>query len=240
MIRTIIWYFKFSFLLLISYPFILKARRLLKNGKEKEFKEYCFNLSSNWAKNRIKDSRSTVNVYGVENIPDENVVFISNHQGDFDIAIFMALIPKQKGFVAKMELKKVPMLRTWMEFIGCIFMDRKDLRQSLNSINEAINLVKNGHSMVIFPEGTRSKGDKMGNFKAGSFKLATKTNVPIVPVTMDGSYKIKEQNGGFIKPATVNVYIHPPIYTKDLSKEDKEYLPKRVKKIIQSKLPNQD
>ena len=238
MFRTIKWYFKFMFMLFITYPRLKKAERLLKNNKMKEFYNYIFYQTSNWAMNRIKDSGATINVYGKENIPeDRNVVFISNHQGDFDIAIFMALIPKEKGFVAKIELNKIPILRTWMKYLGCVFMDRKDLKQSLKTINEAIGFIKKGHSMVIFPEGTRSKGDNMGEFKAGSFKLATKTNAPIVPVTIDGSYKLKERNNGRIKPDTVNVYIHKPIYMENISNEEKEHLPTTVKNIIQEKLP---
>ena len=241
MFRTIKWYFKFMFMLFITYPRLKKAENLLKNNKIEEFYKYSFYQTSNWAKNRIKDSGATINVYGDENIPkDKNVVFISNHQGDFDIAIFMALIPKEKGFVAKIELNKMPILRTWMKYLGCVFMDRNDPKQSLKTINKAISFIKNGHSMVIFPEGTRSKGDKMGEFKAGSFKLATKTKVPIVPVTIDGSYKLKEKNNGMIKPDIVNVYIHKPIYTKNISKEEKENLPNVVKKIIEEKLPKSD
>ena len=77
----------------------------------------------------------------------------------------------------------------------------------------------------------------MGEFKAGSFKLATKTNAPIVPVTIDGSYKLKERNNGRIKTDTVNVYIHKPIYMENISNEEKEHLPTTVKNIIQEKLP---
>lgn len=241
MFRTIKWYFKFVFMLFITYPRLKKAERLLKTNKIEEFYNYSFYQTSNWAMNRIKDSGATINVFGKENIPkDTNVVFISNHQGDFDIAIFMALIPKEKGFVAKIELNKIPILRTWMKYLGCVFMDRNDLKQSLKTINEAINFIKKGHSMVIFPEGTRSKGDKMGEFKVGSFKLATKTNTPIIPVTIDGSYKLKEQNNGRIKPDIVNVYIHKPVYLDNMSNEDKENLHIIVKNIIKDKLPNNE
>ena len=241
MFRTIKWYFKFIFMLFITYPRLKKAEKFLKNNKIEEFYDYSFYQTSKWAMNRIKDSGATINVFGKENIPkDRNVVFISNHQGDFDIAIFMALIPKEKGFVAKIELNKIPILRTWMKYLGCVFMDRNDLKQSLKTINEAISFIKKGHSMVIFPEGTRSKGDKMGDFKAGSFKLATKTNTPIIPVTIDGSYKLKEQNNGFIKPDVVNVYIHNPLYLDNMSNEDKENLHIIVKNIIKDKLPNNE
>ena len=87
--------------------------------------------------------------------------------------------------------------------------------------------------MVVFPEGTRSKGEQMGEFKAGSFKLATKAKVPIIPVTIDGSYKIMEGNKYRICPAKVNVYVHKPIETALIPKEQESKLPELVQKIIQ-------
>lgn len=104
------------------------------------------------------------------------------------------------------------------------------------AIVEGIKIIKEGHSLVIFPEGTRSKGGPLGEFKAGSFKLATKSKAPIIPVTMDGTYKLMEAQGGKVKPATVNVYIHPPVETANLTKEEQIELPERVKNIIASKL----
>ena len=90
---------------------------------------------------------------------------------------------------------------------------------------------------MIFPEGTRSKHDQMGEFKHASFKLATKPGVPIVPVTIDGSYKIMEQNHNKIKPAHVKLTIHPMVTTKGLSKEELEALPDQVANTISSALP---
>lgn len=161
---------------------------------------------------------------------------MSNHQSNFDIPLLMVYVDKFKGFVAKTELKKVPILRDWMEEINCVFMDRNDLRQSVKTIIEGIKLIKAGNSLVIFPEGTRSKGGPMGEFKAGSFKLATKPKVPIVPITINGSAKLMEQNGNKIKAATVEIYIHPMIETADLTKEEMDKLPDKVKVVIGSKL----
>ncbi len=112
-------------------------------------------------------------------------------------------------------------------------MDRNDIKQSAKTILEGIRLLKSGHSMVVFPEGTRSKGEQMGEFKAGSFKLATKAKVPIIPVTIDGSYKIMEGNKYRICPAKVNVYVHKPIETALIPKEQESKLPELVQKIIQ-------
>lgn len=235
MLRTIKWYFKFVFCLILKSIDAKKADKILKEKGEKAYDEYVYNVVSEWAMARVKDSGAHITVYGKENIPkDKTVLFVSNHQSDFDIAIFLAMLPeKREGFVAKVELEKIPFLSAWMKRIHCIFLDRKDMKQSAKTILEGIRLLKSGHSMVVFPEGTRSKGEQMGEFKAGSFKLATKSKVPIIPVTIDGSYKIMEGNSYRICPANVNVYVHKPIETAFIPKEQESKLPELVQKIIQ-------
>jgi 1-acyl-sn-glycerol-3-phosphate acyltransferase len=148
-------------------------------------------------------------------------------------------MPDLIGFIAKIELAKIPVVKTWMEFMKCVFMDRSNMRKSGEAIINGIKNLKEGYSMVIFPEGTRSKGDKMSQFKAGSFKLASKSKCPIIPVTMNGSYKIMEHgNGSWIKPSTVELFIHPMIETANLSKDELDLLPGKVFDIISQKLPN--
>lgn len=235
--RSAYWFISFVISVLLSFPMLLKAKSLEKKGKLKELDEYAFKVTTKWAKSRMKASGAKVTVYGEENIPDEPVLFMSNHQGDFDIAIFMASINKNTGFVAKIEMKKAPIVYPWMKYIHCVFMDRNDIKQSLQTIIEGINVLKNGHTLVVYPEGTRSQGDEMGSFKHGTFKLATKSKVPIVPVTLDGTYKLMEANNGAITPAEVNVYIHKPVRTENLTKEEIAELPEKVKNIIASKLP---
>lgn len=237
MLRTIAWYTNFAFSLVGTVPKLYKVKSLEKQGKEDEKFEYVHKYVAKWAKSQVKMSGIKVTVFGEENIPkDIPVVFMSNHQSNFDIALFLVYIEKYKGFVAKTELKKIPILRTWMEHINCVFMDRNDLRQSVKTIIEGIQIIKEGHSLVIFPEGTRSKGNQMGEFKAGSFKLATKPKVPIIPVTIKDSYKVMEQNGNKIKPADIEIYIHPMVETANLSKQEIDALPDQVKAIIASKL----
>ena len=102
-------------------------------------------------------------------------------------------------------------------------------------MKEGIDLVKNGYNLAIFPEGTRSRGPKMGKFKAGSFKLATKAKAPIVPVSISGSYKCFEEKG-YAQPATIKVMIHPPIETKDLSRQDIMEIEKEIPSTIQNGL----
>lgn len=239
MIKSIYWYTKFIFSLIFEKGNLKKAQLLEQKGDEKAFDEFVFDVTTKWAENRIKDSGAEIVVHNPERIPnDTNVLFVSNHQSNFDILIIMSKIKKDTGFVAKIELGKIPLLRAWMKNIHCVFMDRDNLKQSMQTILEGISLLKKGKSLVIFPEGTRSKGDKMGDFKAGSFKLALKSKVPIVPISLNGSYKIMEGNNNIIKPAHVDVYVHEPIYTDKLSKEEIASLPETVRATIASRVDN--
>lgn len=241
MLRSFFWYIAFGITLVANTPKLLIAKRLEKQGKVKEKDDYVYKQVSRWARGNVKRSGAKLNIYGLENIPkDGSVVFVSNHQGAFDIALFLSHIPKQKGFIAKIEMKTKPLLSNWMKQIYCIFMDRKSLKGSASAILDGVNLLKQGKTLVIFPEGTRSKGDQIGEFKPASMKLATKAKAPIVPVTIDGSYKIFEKNNKRITPDIVNIYIHPVIETKNLSKEEQNELCDKVYQIIKSKLPLQE
>ena len=240
MLRAILWYFLFFITLIISIPSMIRTDILTKKGLIDKRDSLVYKVTTLWASVLLKIAGVKVNVHGLENLPkDRTVLFIGNHQGNFDIPIYLCKIPGLKGFVSKIEVKKIPGVRTWMKYMYCVFMDRSNIRKSGEAIIEGIRILKSNHSLVIFPEGTRSKGDKMGEFKAGSFKLATKSKAPIVPVTMNGSYKIMENNKRkwMIKPTTVDLYIHPIIETYNLTKEEQDELPKKVYEIIKSKLP---
>ena len=237
--RTIYWYVSFFFTLACTIPKLSKVKRLEKQGRLEERDAYIYKAAQKWMLDNIRRSGSKVKVYGTEHLPkDRNVVFISNHQGNFDIPLLMGYIDIPKGFIAKIEAKKIPIVAKWMELIHCVFMDRSTLMGSAGAIIEGIKVLKAGHSLVIFPEGTRSKGNQMGEFKSASFKLATKPGVPIVPITIDGSYKIMEKHNNRITPAQVKITIHPIIETKGLTKEAQEALPRQVESIIASALSN--
>ncbi len=239
MFRSIYWYANFIFSLFVRKKDLKKVDRLLADGKIEEYEQTTYNYVTEWAIKRIKASGASINMIGLENIPNQKgILFISNHQSNFDILSLLAYLGVPKGFVAKTELGKVPMLSDWMKRIHCLFMDRNNIKQSASVIIEGIKQLKAGINMVIFPEGTRGKNGVMGEFKSGSFKLATKAKAPIVPITIDGTYKIMEGNKNIIKPANVNIYIHKPIFTAELSKEEINELPEKVENIIRSKLSN--
>lgn len=239
MLRTIAFYSKFMIGLITTIPETIKTKKKVEifniNKQLIEKYNYVHSISSKWVKSFIKLSGAKVKLFGSENIPrDIPVLFVSNHQSNIDIPLLIYYIDKPKGFIAKKELKKIPMVNQWMKLMGGIFIDRSSLRKSASAIIEGIKTLKSGQSLVIFPEGTRSKGAFMRDFKAGSFKLAIKSKVPIIPITIKDSYKITEKNK--IKPANVELYVHKPIYTDNLTKEQKIALPKIVQDIVASKL----
>lgn len=225
--------------LLFSSIFRIKITLLTKKGDLEGRRNYIHKISSNWAKLIIKIAGANVNIIGLENLPkDETALFVSNHQSNFDIPLLLSCIDIPKGFIAKKELENWPFISIWMKYINCIFMDRDNLRKSAESIVDGIKLLKSGYSMVIFPEGTRSKGKPVNEFKGGSFKLATKSKCLIVPLTINGTYKLLESNKNIIKGADIELVIHPQIDTNKLTKEELESLPETVHSIISSKYKN--
>lgn len=199
---------------------------------EKE-RESILAATSLWGPMVFKMFDSKVNVTGLENLPEKGpVVFVGNHQGYADIIAYCAAFKKfQFGFIAKDELAKIPLYGEWIRRIRSVFIERDDARASLKAINDGIKLIEQGFSLVIYPEGTRSKGPQPGEFKKGSLKLATKPGVPIIPVSLDGSYKFFEETGK-ITPAEVNIIVHPPIETKGLDRKEEKALNEKIEKII--------
>ncbi|MDD4754423.1 MAG: lysophospholipid acyltransferase family protein, partial [Desulfitobacteriaceae bacterium] len=185
----------------------------------------------------VKKYKINLNISGKENVPEGPVLFVSNHQGYADIPIYCAVFTeKQIGFVAKTSLGKIPIFGEWIRDIRSIFIEREDPRSSLKTIEEGISLLNQGFSLVIFPEGTRSKGPQMGQFKKGSLRLATKSGVPVVPVTVNGTYHVYEDLGYVHSGASVDFHIHPAIDTKSLSKQEANNLAEKVEELVKSKL----
>jgi len=184
----------------------------------------------------MKITGSKIEVVGQEKIPAGPVVFISNHEGDFDVPTLLGFIEKPFGFISKIEVKKVPIISSWMEVINCVFLDRSDRRQAIRSIREGAEILRQGHSLVVFPEGTRSKGGEMGEFKSGSFRLATDAKVPIIPVCIKGTSEVFEKNGRLIKPAKIKVTICSPIGPNVYENMNAKELAAHIEGIIRKEL----
>ena len=167
-------------------------------------------------------------VIGEERVPkDTAVLYIGNHRSYFDIVLTYARCPGLTGYIAKKEMLKIPLLSRWMKFLYCLFLDRSDIREGLKTILAAVEHIKNGISIMIFPEGTRGDAEselEMLPFHEGSFKIATKTGCPIIPVSIHNSSALFEDHLPRIKPVPVTIEYGEPIYTKDLPKEKQKFL----------------
>ena len=165
-------------------------------------------------------------VIGEENVPkDEPVLYIGNHRSYFDIIITYARCPRLTGYISKNSLEKVPLLRTWMKRLHCLFIDRENIKEGLKTILAGIENVNNGISMCIYPEGTRNKTEEeLLPFKEGSFKIAEKTGCAIIPMAISNSAEIFENHFPKMKKTHVVLEYGAPIYTKDLDKETKKTL----------------
>ncbi len=192
----------------------------------------------------LKMAGASVTVKGLDNIPDRSVLFAGNHRGSFDILLGYHTVPHLTGFVAKKEMEKIPLLSGWMRLLNCLFLDRKNVKEGLKTILSGIDLIKNGTSIFIFPEGTRNTASilELLEFKEGSLKIAEKGKCPIIPVAIIGSAKLFEKQFPKICPAEVTIVYGEPIEISELSSEDKKrlgaYTRERIIEMIKKEIDN--
>lgn len=160
-------------------------------------------------------------IKGEENAPkNEPVLYVGNHRSYFDIVITYSRVPDLTGYIAKKEMLRWPLLVNWMKNLHCLFLDRQDVKQGLKTILTAIDKVKAGISICIFPEGTRNRvNDTFMEFHEGSFKVASKSGCAVVPMAIYNSAAIFEDHIPWIRKTTVIVEYGKPFYIKDLPKE---------------------
>ena len=173
-------------------------------------------------------------VRGRENIPEDTaVLYVGNHRSYFDIVLTLSAFPGVTGYVAKVEMLKWPLLNLWMMNIHCLFLDRTNIKEGLKTVLKGVEEVKNGISLCIFPEGTRNKvADTLLPFHEGSFKIAEKGGVPVIPMVILNSADVFEDHLPKIKKTTVVIEFQPPVYIDRLEKEIKKNLGSYVSGLI--------
>lgn len=177
-----------------------------------------------------------IEAHGVENIPEENgYVIYPNHQGMYDVLTIIATDRNPFAVVMKKELKDIPLLRTVFKAMGAISIDREDIRQSLKVIQTVSKEVQKGRNFLIFAEGTRSKeGNKVGEFKGGSFKAATKAKCPILPVALIDAYKPFDEKS--LAKVKVKVCYLEPIYYEEYKDMSSNEIAATVRQRISDKI----
>lgn len=186
----------------------------------------------------LKMTGARIQVIGEENVPkDRAVLYVGNHKSYFDILLTYSRVPRLTGYVAKKEMESFPILSIWMKRLHCLFLDRKDIKQGLKTILTGIDLIKNGISVCIFPEGTRNKSnDRLLPFKEGSLKMAEKNGCPIIPFAITNSSKLFEDHMPFVRPCDIIIEYGKPIYPAELPKEEKKFLGAYCRKQIEDML----
>ncbi|MCK5738549.1 1-acyl-sn-glycerol-3-phosphate acyltransferase [bacterium] len=238
MIRTILWFTYFWIYMILSLVVFIPIGILLLIGRRDLLDRLVVALSTRWARDMIWAAGGKVSISGLENLPDHNrLCFISNHQGSFDIPLVIGYVPRTIGFIAKKEMLKFPVISFWMKAMHCLFIDRSNARKALKTVGMAVEYIQQEKPILIFPEGTRSKGDVMGPFKKGSMKIPIRVNATIVPLTIDGSWKMRERTG-WISPGSIKLTVHPPVEVDALSDEEKRRLHEILQEIIGGPLPH--
>ena len=235
--KTILVLFVTIFAMFLVIPVGLPAFLLGLLVFKKPMAWVTYKCGQIWAKIVIAIIGCQMTVEGRENIPKDGAVcFVSNHVGIFDIVLTLAYINRPYGFIAKKELLYLPFFNMWIYILGGLFIDRKNIRKAIKTINLGIKKLQNGDPMLIFPEGTRSKGRGLLPFRSGAIKLATNSLAPIVPIAIEGSYEVFEKDYR-VHTAPVRMIFCPIINTAEMSADDRRHkLADNVRTIIEETL----
>lgn len=190
-----------------------------------------------WARLNMRVSLMTVDVRGADKVdPRQSYVIVANHQSLVDIYVLYGCLPMDIKWVMKQELRSVPVLGIACEMMGHILIDRSNTEAAVKSINDARERIRNGISVVFFPEGTRSRNGDLGSFKKGAFRLAQELSLPILPVSIHDSNQVLPSDTTHIVPGNVRMQIHDPIPTAGLTPSDVSKLANDVRELIRQSL----
>jgi 1-acyl-sn-glycerol-3-phosphate acyltransferase len=195
-----------------------------------------------WSWLILTSSGIRTRVEGVENLaPQKTAIYCANHQSAMDIPILFVNLPVQFRFVAKRSLFKMPFLGWHLKRSGHIPVDRERPREAMRSLDEAAEKIRAGSSVILFPEGHRSRNGKMGQFKSGSFYLAIQAGVPVVPITLNGTRAVLKPDTYHVRAGQTEMIVHPPIPTRGLTLRDVDALSGKVRaRIISRFVPSNE
>lgn len=186
----------------------------------------------NWGRTELWAAGAQISPSGLDNVAlDSPQILVSNHQSIFDVFAILAHVPASVRFVAKKELGRIPVFAQAMKAAGHVFIDRGDRKRASRDMRTAGERMKRDRlSLGLFPEGTRSRTGELGEFKKGSFVLAIETQLPIVPVAVDGGCRISRK--GLIHPGTIRLAVSRPLPTKGMTTKDRDAVLSRVRADI--------
>lgn len=233
--RTFLTVSAFVLYVIVSFPAALIAL-IIKLINHEAGTRFSYGFINGGMRFILWAAGTKITIYGRENLPgpDTPALYVANHRSYFDIVITHFLVPNPTCYIAKKEVTKVLPLKIWLALSDALPIDRKDVRQGLKVIHKATDYVESGHSVFVFPEGTRSHEEgKTAEFKNGTFKIATRTRCPIVPISIIGSGTILEDNHKLkISKVPVTIIIGKPVQIDDLTSEEQSDLGATIRQIV--------
>lgn len=232
-IRTLAVYIYLGLVVMLGVPYFKSLDKKKEKLGDAVVLEKIYAYASRMARRIVRLTGSRITINGAENIPKSGAtLFVANHQSYMDIPVMMSVVDRPIGFVAKEELGKIPFFAQWIVYMKCVLITRGDTRKALAAILQAAKLLQQGHSLVLYPEGTRSIDGNLGEFKAGSLKAAQKGKAMVVPVAIDGARDIMPRNSFWMYKTEVTVTVLPAISAETVQAMDTKELAMVVKKQI--------
>ena len=225
---------------LFKFISLIPTYNKFKNNPNKYSLEDKYKVVQAYVNKSLKLAKIKINVSGYENLPEGNVLFVSNHSNWGDAFILMSVVDRPCGMVVAKEANwdKVPLIGGWMDMINCLHLDRSNNRNALKTMQEGENILKEKCSLGIFPEGFVTKSDTLAPFKDGAFRMALKAQVPIVPIYIKNSKGIFEMTSrwtGKLYPTQIDVQILEPIYNHI---DNPKVKTKEISNIVRSNMIN--
>jgi 1-acyl-sn-glycerol-3-phosphate acyltransferase len=233
LLLTLYFYFIATVYIVFYGGFVL-FRSFLMRDREKA-RKYVLKEIEKFGKRAFTWLFSDVVVEGNENIPkDRNFIVVANHQSLMDIPLILGFVATG-AFIAKEELRKIPGVNWYIRYLNGVFLDRKNPRRAVKALREAIEKLKNGVTFIVFPEGTRSPDGKVLPFKKDSLMIAVKTGVPVLPVSIWGTYHLIPKGRWTFTPGKVFLKIHEPVDPREFSSEEelRKYAEEVVKRGVE-------
>jgi 1-acyl-sn-glycerol-3-phosphate acyltransferase len=227
MLRTI-----FTFLTVFITTFIVSSLTIIF-GIFGPYSIFIYYMAKAWTNSILFSAGVKLQIEGLEKIDkSKSYIYMGNHQSYFDVFSIFSAIPQTVRFMAKKELFKIPLFGWALYTSGTIRIDRSNRSKAISSMNNALDKIRNGVSVVVFPEGTRSEDGKIREFKKGGFVIALKGEIPIIPISISGSRFILQKHSNKIHPGKIKIVFGDPINTKDFGYQERENLGNYVRDII--------
>jgi 1-acyl-sn-glycerol-3-phosphate acyltransferase len=216
---------------------LIRIGHLERKGETGKRDKLADKFSMKLAKGLFRLTGSSLEITGMENVPcDRPVLFVSNHQSHMDSAVIHGFINVPKGFIVDKDANNIPIIRKWLKYMKCVPVDRKNAVKNIHSMEKAIEYLREGHSMVIYPEGRLDEGKCLMKFRTGCVRLAMKAKVSIVPVTVIDTWRVMNRNATKISSAKIRCIISPAVDISGFKKSDEKAIITQLYNIIERNL----